>query len=105
MAKTASFDARDQPNGTTLPPRILECVVIVDPFSSGAVLAQRVVASGRYCVRVLSEFNSPVASLVSEHAAVQFDATVQHDDRGPDVNLAADETGRCDGACAPAAFA
>jgi hypothetical protein len=93
MTKTTSFVAREQAKGTSLPPRIPECVVIVDPFSSGALLAQRVLASGRYCVRVLSEYNSPVASLVSEHAAVQFDATVQHDDRGPDLQLASDETG------------
>ena len=32
-------------------------------------------------MRVFSEFESPVASMVSENITIQYDATVQHDER------------------------
>lgn len=40
-----------------------------------------------------SELNSPVASLVSENSAVQYDATVQHDDGALDQIAALEQTG------------
>jgi biotin carboxylase len=108
MVRVASFDSRagserqkrvaNSPAFTSLErkesfKRREEAVVIVDPFSSGALLAEKVVAGGRHCVRVFAEFESPVASFVSEaYAAVQYDATLQHDDRSPDVAAAADTT-------------
>ena len=56
-------------------------VVIVDPFSSGALLASSALKLGYHVIRVLSERNSPVASLVSDDVrTTQYDATVQHDD-------------------------
>ena len=88
----ASFDKYSPGPGPAS--RLKEAVVVVDPFSSGAILAEKVVASGRYCIRVFSEFNSPVASLVSEGLTIQYDATVQHDDRSEDLAAAADETGK-----------
>jgi len=42
------------------PAGIVEAVVIVDPFSTGAALAKTVAASGRRVVRVFADFNSPV---------------------------------------------
>jgi len=93
LTKNASFDKRGRGNSTDIS-RINEAVVVVDPFSSGALLAEKVVESGRYLVRVFSEFNSPVANLVSETVNLQFDATVQHDDRIEDPAEAADETAK-----------
>jgi biotin carboxylase len=57
------------------------CVVIVDPFSSGAILAQRVTQEGFHCVRVFSEVDSPVAKLVQGGLTIEYDATFQFDDR------------------------
>jgi hypothetical protein len=89
VTKTASFvkdasaptDATDAASPSS-PPQALrgECVVIVDPFSSGAILAQCTAAKGYRVVRVLAEFNSPVASLVSEGFSLNFDATIVHDE-------------------------
>ena len=53
-------------------------VVVVDPFSTGALLAAKVVSRGYHCIRVLSTVNSPVGSLVQEGLNTQYDATVQH---------------------------
>ena len=94
--RTASYDGRlkSAAPGAPASARKDECVVIVDPFSSGAILAELVVAGGRRCVRVFSEYNSPVANLVSENVKVQYDATVQHDDRIADARVAAAETGQ-----------
>jgi hypothetical protein len=91
MVKKASFDSRAGSDKQRLDfsplerkesfKRSAEAVVIVDPFSTGALLAEKVVAGGRHCVRVFSEFESPVASMVSENITIQYDATVQHDER------------------------
>ncbi|CAN0142498.1 unnamed protein product, partial [Ectocarpus sp. 4 AP-2014] len=64
--------------------RDAKAVVIVDPFSSGALLAKRVIAEGYRCVRVFSVMDSPVAKLVQEGTVLEFDATFQLDDRSPD---------------------
>ncbi|CAM9387864.1 unnamed protein product, partial [Phaeothamnion confervicola] len=75
--------------------RRAESVVVVDPFSSGALLAQRAVAEGYHCIRVFSELDSPVAKLVQEGMSLDFDATFQFDDRAPDPGPAiADLLGR-----------
>lgn len=94
LSKTASFRSTETEGAERIvPTRIDEAVVVVDPFSSGALLAEKVVESGRYCVRVFSEYNSPVANLVAESATCQFDATVQHDSRIQNIDEAADNTG------------
>jgi hypothetical protein len=96
MTKTASFDRRLTAGPSTA---INEAVVVVDPFSTGAILAEKVVATGRHCIRVFSEYNSPIASFVSESSKVQYDATVQHDDRAPNQGAASDETGELATSC------
>lgn len=49
LSKTSSFDSRVPLSAEN----VNECVIVVDPFSTGAILAQKVVAGGRRCVRVL----------------------------------------------------
>jgi len=51
-------------------------VVVVDPFSTGAILATRAVALGYRVVRVLSDGDSPVASLVADGVCVDYEATI-----------------------------
>jgi len=41
--------------------------------------ASGVVSRGYHCIRVLSEKNSPVASLVSDSVTLEYDATLQYD--------------------------
>eukprot|EP00903_Cladosiphon_okamuranus_P016162 g14915.t1 len=62
-----------------------KAVVVVDPFSSGALLAKRVIAEGYRCIRVFSVMDSPVAKLVQEGTVLEFDATFQLDDRSSDA--------------------
>lgn len=57
-----------------------ECVIIVDPFSSGAILAQGAVARGFRVVRVLTEFNSPVVNMVTQGISLNFDATLVYNE-------------------------
>ena len=67
-------------------------VAIVDPFSTGAVLAASVSKAGYKCVRVLSEWDSPIASMVqSDFKSLEFCATIQYDDRKPDQDAATNE--------------
>jgi len=85
LAKASSF-FKDTPkhskNLTAMMPslslRMLrnECVIIVDPFSSGAILAQGAAARGFRLVRVLTEFNSPVVNMVTQGISLNFDATL-----------------------------
>lgn len=64
-------------------------VAIVDPFSTGAFLASEVRKRGVRCVRVLSAWDSPVATLVAEGASsIDFSATIQHNDRLEDQDFA-----------------
>ena len=60
---------------------VKSAVVIVDPFSTGAHLADLVCSSGYKCVRVLSMWDSPVAALVQKGLTTDFAASVQHNDR------------------------
>ena len=63
-------------------PRDVEgAIAIVDPFSTGAHLAAEVRKRGYKCVRVLSAWDSPVASLVQEGVTIDFCNTIQHNDR------------------------
>lgn len=41
----------------------------------------RVISEGFRCIRVFSVMDSPVAKLVQEGTALEFDATLQLDDR------------------------
>lgn len=88
LTKTSSF-VKDTPKLTndlfsTAPPssRTLraECVVVVDPFSSGAILAQSAAARGFRVVRVLTEFNSPVVNMVTQGISLNFDATLVYNE-------------------------
>ncbi|CAK4085457.1 unnamed protein product [Aphanomyces euteiches] len=56
-------------------------VVVVDPFSTGAVVAQRVVSRGFECICLYSDLlenMESVASLVPEGVTLRFAATVEH---------------------------
>jgi hypothetical protein len=67
-------------------------VAIVDPFSTGAHLALEVRRRGIKCARILSAWDSPVALLVQEGIGViDFCATIQHNDRLEDQELAAEQ--------------
>lgn len=66
-------------------------VIIVDPFSTGALLAAEVRKNGIKCARVLSAWDSPVASLVQEGVSVDFCATIQHNDRLKEQELAIEQ--------------
>ena len=66
-------------------------VVIVDPFSTGAHLANEVISNGLHCVRVLSCWDSPVAALVQAGINPEFVATVQYNDRLEDEEKAIDD--------------
>lgn len=63
-------------------------IAIVDPFSTGAHLAAAVTKAGYKCARVLSCWDSPVASLVQEGILADYCATIQHNDRLEDQEIA-----------------
>ena len=63
-------------------------MAVIDPFSSGAILAKELVGRGYHVIRILAEKNSPVAGLVASDSSCQFDATIQHDDTNPDADAA-----------------
>jgi len=64
-------------------------VAVVDPFSTGAHLANEIRLRGYKCARVLSAWDSPVASLVMEGLdEVDFCATIQHNDRLEEQDMA-----------------
>ena len=69
-------------------------VVVVDPFSTGAQLAAGVCAKGYKCVRILSIWDSPVASLIQSGVNADFHATLQFDDRLDDEDKATNDV--CD---------
>lgn len=69
-----------------------EVIVVVDPFSTGAHLAAAVVKAGYRCARVLSIWDSPVASLVQEGITAEYCATIQHNDQLADQERALNET-------------
>jgi hypothetical protein len=71
-------------------------IVIVDPFSSGALLASKVVALGYKLVMLFSEKDSPVAGLVQSGTKLSGEV-VQHDEKeggGSEGELAVEETAR-----------
>jgi biotin carboxylase len=99
MDKANSFVGRansfvgGRDNGNEPLKEIEGAVVIVDPFSTGAFLASEVRKRGVKCARVLSAWDSPVASLVAEGvSSIDFCATIQHNDRLSDQDLAVSQT-------------
>ena len=69
------------------------CIIVVDPFSTGAHLALAVVEAGYKCGNLLSTWNSPVASLVQEGLVMpEFAITIQHNSEDFDDNMAINET-------------
>lgn len=66
----------------------LGAVVIVDPFSTGAHLAAEVCRLGLNCVRVFSISNSPLATLIQKGLEVDYSATIQHNEKLDDQELA-----------------
>lgn len=66
-------------------------VVVVDPFSSGAQLAARVIKLGYKLIMLFSETDSPVAALVQSGTDLKGE-TVQHDDRNPDARESLEQT-------------
>lgn len=68
-----------------------KAIAVVDPFSTGAHVAATIVEKGFKCVRVLSIWDSPVASLIQEGVSAEYCATIQHDDQVPDQNQAINE--------------
>ena len=69
-----------------------DMIVVVDPFSTGAHLADAVYTSGFKCARVFSIWDSPVAALIQKGIDVEFTATVQHNDGNNDQEAAIQET-------------
>ena len=88
MNRANSFVGRER-GGSTATQKDA-AVVVVDPFSSGAHLAVKVVEAGFKCVCVFSIWDSPVAMMVMEGVTAEFAATLQHDDRATDQNAAID---------------
>jgi hypothetical protein len=67
-------------------------IAIVDPFSTGATLSVAVADAGYKCVRVLSDWDNPIASMIdSTLKNLEFYATVQYDNRNPDADKAVSE--------------
>jgi biotin carboxylase len=73
-------------------PPIIGAVVVVDAFSSGANLAALVVEWGYKLVLVISEQDSPIASLISSGTNLAPTLVIQHDDKDMDQNRAIDNT-------------
>jgi len=89
MNRANSFvGARDRSNSVV--PAKDGAVVVIDPFSTGAHLAAAVTAAGYKCVCLFSIWDSPVSMLVQEGVVCEFSATLQHDDRAADQNIAID---------------
>ena len=68
-------------------------IVVVDPFSSGAMLASRIVELGYKLVMLFSEVDSPVASLVQSGTSLSGEV-VQHENLAATDSDAFDETCR-----------
>ncbi|OQS06403.1 hypothetical protein THRCLA_01559 [Thraustotheca clavata] len=72
------YDVVPQPEVPTDP---IEVVVVVDPFSTGAVVAQRVTTRGYECICLYSDSldnMESVANLVPEGMVLRFAATAEH---------------------------
>lgn len=90
MDRANSFVGRSTRGASIDEGKDLEGVVaVVDPFSTGAHLANEIRKKGFKCARVLSAWDSPVASLVMEGLGdVDFCATIQHNDRLEEQDIA-----------------
>ena len=69
-------------------------VVVVDPFSTGAHLAAEACKQGYKCARVLSAWDSPVASLVQHGINADYIATIQFDDRLEEAEIAIEQVSK-----------
>jgi len=67
-------------------------IMIVDPFSTGAHIADGVCKAGFICGRIFSTWDSPVAALVQKGLEVDYTATIQHNDKIEDVEAATEQT-------------
>ncbi len=52
-------------------------ILVVDPFSSGALIAQRIVKEGFNCVRILSQDESPIMDFVQDGLSIDYSATLR----------------------------
>ena len=84
--RSLSFVGRSYPSDKG----VKAAIAIVDPFSTGAHLANEVCKAGLICVRVLSVWDSPIAALVQKGLEVSFSATVQHNDQHENQDLSTD---------------
>ncbi|RHY38374.1 hypothetical protein DYB30_010124 [Aphanomyces astaci] len=78
LEHTGLWDLRPLPTASTKP---MQVVVVVDPFSTGAVVAERVTSRGFTCICLYSnllENMESVASLVPDGITLEFAATVEH---------------------------
>jgi biotin carboxylase len=89
MEKANSFIGR---KGEEAIKELDKAIGVVDPFSTGLHLAAEVRKRGYKCVRIFSIWDSPVANLVQEGLTVDYCATVQHNDRAKDQDIAIDDT-------------
>lgn len=87
MDRANSFVGQSAPNKENQD----SVIAVVDPFSTGAHLAAAVVAAGYKCARVLSAWDSPVASLVQEGVSSEYCATIQDNDRNHNQEAAINE--------------
>ncbi len=73
-------------------PLSVGAVVVVDPFSSGAIMASQVLQLGFRLVIVLSDVDSPIKEMVQQGSAVNPDITIQYDNVHPDPHFALENT-------------
>lgn len=81
MVRLSSFTKESIPEEETPSESVSDkdgpsALVVVDPFSSGALLAVRAVAMGYRVIRVLSDGDSPIASFVADGVCVDYEATI-----------------------------
>ena len=60
-----------------------QAIVVVDPFSTGALLAKQCYEAGYKVIQMFSIWNSPVASLVELGLVVEYSASLQFNDMNP----------------------
>jgi biotin carboxylase len=107
LQRANSFASRQRSISSAASPRVesimeglalsdskITAVAVVDPFSTGAHLANLFASNGIKVVRVLSIWDSPVAALIQEGIDVDFVATVQHDDSKSNQDEATNDTVR-----------
>lgn len=91
MDRANSFIGHRSRSQSEAIPVVQGAVVVVDPYSTGAHLAAAVCAAGYKCIKVLSSWDSPVASLVQAGVTMDFAATIQYNDKLEDEEEALEE--------------